>query len=184
MGLTVRWTDASGAGLEHLHLQLSEAGVRADSVVIGEGFAARYTVECDVSWRTRRVFVEVLGGGSLELEGDGTGGWAGHPELAGAVDVDLTCTPFTNTLPLRRVDLPLGEGRELIMVYVQLPSLAVSPDPQRYTRLGERTWRFESQGGDFCRNLEVDEHGLVLDYPGLFRRVGDQAARSTRTNGS
>ena len=46
----------------------------------------------------------------------------------------------------------------------------MSADPQRYTRLAERTYRFESLGGGFVRDIEVDEHGLVVTYPGLFRR--------------
>ena len=43
--------------------------------------------------------------------------------------------------------------------------------PQRYTRLGIRTYRFEVVGGEFEAELEIDEFGLVVTYPGLAQRV-------------
>jgi uncharacterized protein len=92
------------------------------------------------------------------------------PEFTGAIDVDLAMTPFTNTLPIRRLGLAVGASADIIVVYVTFPDLAVIADPQRYTRLAERTYRFESLDGGFVRNIEVDEHGLVVTYPGLFRR--------------
>ena len=92
------------------------------------------------------------------------------PEYTGAIDVDLAMTPFTNTLPIRRLGLAVGAAADIIVVYVTFPDLAVSAGPQRYTRLAERTYRFESLGGGFVRDIEVDEHGLVVTYPGLFRR--------------
>ncbi|MEA3167022.1 MAG: uncharacterized protein QOJ26_1906, partial [Thermoplasmata archaeon] len=56
--------------------------------------------------------------------------------------------------------------------YVDLPSLAVKPDLQRYTRLSERRYLFESPASGFARDIDVDDDGLVVTYPGLFRRVG------------
>jgi uncharacterized protein len=53
-------------------------------------------------------------------------------------------------------------------------TLSVVPSRQRYLRLAERLWRFElvDDPDGFNAELEVDEDGLVLDYPGLFQRVG------------
>jgi uncharacterized protein len=59
----------------------------------------------------------------------------------------------------------------LTMAYVWVPELTVGPDPQRYTRLAERRYRFESRDSDFTADLPLDPDGLVLDYPGLFRRI-------------
>jgi hypothetical protein len=53
-----------------------------------------------------------------------------------------------------------------------VPSLNVTADPQRYTCLEPmRRYRFESLDSDFVREIEVDKNGLVVLYPGLFRRV-------------
>lgn len=55
------------------------------------------------------------------------------------------------------------------MAYVQLPELVVTAERQRYTRIDETHYRFES--GDFARDIEVDGRGLVVTYPGLFKRT-------------
>jgi hypothetical protein len=50
--------------------------------------------------------------------------------------------------------------------------LSVTTDPQRYTRLetGKR-YRYESLDSDFVREIDIDDDGLVVTYPGLFRRI-------------
>jgi hypothetical protein len=178
----VRWRDWSGEGLEHLVLNERPDGVQADSVVVGEedgeAFAAWYRVECDSGWRVRHCRIGHVGQDSpIELASDGTGAWldgsgrARH-ELAGAFDVDITATPFTNTLPIRRLNLRDGEASTIVVVYVRLPELTVTTSRQRYTCLEHgRRYRFESLESAFTRELEVDADGLVVTYPDLFRRV-------------
>jgi hypothetical protein len=91
--------------------------------------------------------------------------------VAGCLDVDLAFTPATNILPLRRLELAVGESREVTAAWVRFPDLSVEPLAQRYTRLDERRVRYESRGGAFTAELEVDELGLVVRYPPLWERV-------------
>lgn len=179
--IVARWRDWDGEGLEQLVLQDRGDGFTAESIVIGETdgerFAVQYTVVCDRDWWTALFEVNVVGSGrSVLLTGDGAGNWhdgaSKLPALNGAIDVDITCTPFTNTLPIRRLGLATGQSADIVVAYIDVPSLTVAADPQRYTCLEPmRRYRFESQGGDFVREIEVDEHGLVVLYPGLFKRV-------------
>lgn len=68
--------------------------------------------------------------------------------------------------------LQTGQSEEILAVYVQLPGLTVTTDRQRYTCLEPgRLYRYESIDGEFTRDIEVDDQGLVVTYPGLFRRV-------------
>jgi hypothetical protein len=177
-----RWQNWAGKGLEHLVLKDGDKGWLAESLVIGdaddERFAIEYTVECDREWRTMKVAARLVGAGrGVMLSGDGAGKWrdeAGQPlpALNGAIDVDITATPFTNTLPIHRLGLEAGQSADIVVAYIDVPSLNVTADPQRYTCLEPmRRYRFESQGGDFVREIEVDEYGLVVLYPDLFRRV-------------
>jgi len=80
-------------------------------------------------------------------------------------------TPFTNTLPLRRAPLAVGETRRLRIAYIPATTLEPYPAEQIYTRLEERRYRFETADGSFTADIGVDEDGLVVDYPGLFERV-------------
>jgi uncharacterized protein len=47
----------------------------------------------------------------------------------------------------------------------------VAPDGQRYTHLSERLIRYEALDGSFAADIAVDQDGIVVDYPGIARRV-------------
>ena len=180
--IVARWRDWAGDSIEHLVLREGSDTITAQSVVLGtadEGaFAARYEIVCDRSWRVRKAQIALIGDeGRIELVSDGAGHWsdgsgARLTQLEGAVDIDISVTPFTNTLPIRRLSLPAGQSAEIVTVYVRLPELSLTTDPQRYTclELGRR-YRYESLDSDFVREIEVDGQGLVVTYPGLFRRL-------------
>jgi hypothetical protein len=181
----VMWSRLDAPGMEHLSLIIRGDGASAEGVVLGveggDAYRLRYKVRCDSRWRVRRVEVGFVGGGrSLRLTADGEGRWldasgAAVPALDGCVDVDITATPLTNTLPIRRLALEPGESADIKVAYVTAPDLRVTPDEQRYTCLktgaaGGR-YRFEQVGSRFTAVLQVDDDGLVEDYPGLFRRA-------------
>jgi uncharacterized protein len=180
--VVARWRDWAGSGLEHLVLHEAPDGVTAESVVVGsaegESFAVRYRLSCDAGWRLVHVDLELIGSGrTLTLNSDGSGTWRdGHgrelPDIAGAIDIDISVSPFTNTLPIRRLQLARGKAADLRMTYIRVPELSVAPDPQRYTCLEPgRLYRYDSLDSDFTRDIEVDGRGLVVSYPGLFKRV-------------
>lgn len=181
--IIARWQDWAGDGIEHLVLRQTSSEVVAESAVItkldGKPLALRYRIRCDLNWRVRKVELARIGDDrQIELASDGVGNWldgAGkaQPQLGGAIDIDISATPFTNTLPIRRLALPHGKSGEIIAVYILLPDLTITTDRQRYTRLDAdgRRYRYESVDSDFTREIEVDEPGLVVTYPGLFRRI-------------
>jgi hypothetical protein len=90
--------------------------------------------------------------------------------LHGLTDVDLGFSPVTNTLPIRRLDPAIGESVAVTAAWVRFPELTIEPLPQRYTRLAERRYRYESAGGAFVAEIEVDDLGLVTTYEGGWRR--------------
>src|SRR5262249_52268038 len=92
-------------------------------------------------------------------------------EVEGCVDVDLALTPATNTLPIRRLNLPVGGTESAVAAWVKLPYLAVQRLPQRYTRLTMNTYRYESNTG-FSAEIVVDDLGLVATYPGGWEGIG------------
>jgi hypothetical protein len=46
-----------------------------------------------------------------------------------------------------------------------------SASPQRCTGLGDRVVRFDSLDDPFTADIKFDEDGLVVDYPGIGRRL-------------
>lgn len=180
------WAAADGTGLEQLRLRVDRAGFVVESVVLGVAedgpFQLRYHMRGDAGWRLREVRIAPVHGvePALHLASDGAGRWfdaagAALPELDGCLDADLTATPFTNTLPIRRLRLAPGEAATLRMVYIVAPELRVMLERQRYTCLEQTAaggrYRYESLDTGFTAELPVDADGLITDYPALFTRV-------------
>jgi uncharacterized protein len=181
---TVLWQDVQTGALDRCRLETGPSGLRLSGVVLTAAFGTpldvRYLVEADRDGLTRRVELELDGGATrraLLADGAGRWRWEGGPELAevaGALDVDLTVTPATNTLPIRRLAaLEVGQAADLEMAWVQFPGLEVLGSAQRYERLAADRWRFST--GEFEAELLVDGDGLVLDYGGLFRSLAYRA---------
>jgi uncharacterized protein len=185
-GRVVMWAPAKGLGLEHLSLEYRGQDIFADGVVIGLGdetpFRARYRIQCDRAWKTREVILELLQEPEARLEflADGLGHWKTRkgdpvPSLNGCIDVDISVTPFTNTLVIRRMSLKPADSLELSVAYVSVPAMQFGAKRQRYTCLdvndqGGR-YRFEDLSSKFRADIQVDSDGLVTDYSGLFRHV-------------
>jgi uncharacterized protein len=185
----VMWSPWTIPGLEHVQVFTQPDGIVADGLILGvmeqEPFRVRYEIQCDQLWKLRAVHISLLGGvsGSLHLITDGEGSWATETgeallSLMGCLDVDISATPFTNTLPIRRLALQSGVSATLSIAYVTVPKLQVEVTEQRYTCLettssGGRYWFESLEQGEaiFTAELLVDQDGLVVDYPELFRRV-------------
>jgi hypothetical protein len=177
---TILWQDVETGALDRCRMEAGRDGLRLSGIVLtpahGTPLDVRYLVEAGPDGLTRRVELELDGGSTRRvLLADGAGRWrwdAGQelPEVAGALDVDLTVTPATNTLPIRRLAaLEAGQAADLQMAWVQFPGLEVLASAQRYQRLAADRWHFST--GDFHAELLVDPDGLVLDYGGLFRSL-------------
>lgn len=180
----VVWTRLDAPGLEYLRL-LDDTPHQAHGTVVGvdqhQPFALTYLLRWDFRWHVRSVRAECRTGDrllTLDLEATGDGEWRSGSErrtdLEGCIDVDLSVTPFTNTLPIRRLALAGEQSAEIRVVYIAVPALTAEPMGQRYTRLGSASadvYRYESLASDFKADLIVDADGLVVDYPNLWRRI-------------
>ena len=135
-----------------------------------------YQIVCDAQWQSRSAIVT---------------GWVGNktidsrvvagpeqrwflndeecPQVEGSVDVDLNFSPSTNLLPIRRLNLSVGEAKEVKAAWLRFPSFEFEPLIQIYRRLDENTYRYESAGGKFVRDLTVNSDGFVTNYPELWQ---------------
>ena len=182
----VLWTSLQQIGLEQLHLVENERGVVADGLVLGiehaTPFRLWYQVRTDSNWNVRECLLQVGGeqGQSVHLYTDGQGHWTDGAGVAcsaldGCLDLDISSTPFTNTLPIRRLALTAGESVDLLVAYVTVPTLGVRPVRQHYTCLSRTAssgiYRYEGVESNTTFDLLVDAQGLVVDYPGIWKRA-------------
>ncbi len=87
------------------------------------------------------------------------------PAVTGCIDLDLNFSPSTNLLPIRRLGLAVGQAAEVRAAWLRVPSFALEPLAQVYCRLDATTYRYESAGGEFVTELEVNAAGFVTRYP-------------------
>jgi uncharacterized protein len=176
-----RWRRLDVRGREDARVEHTASGWRLSGeleVVEGdfEG-RLRYAIECDPEWRTRSALVEAESGSAsmrFALAADGAGQWTrdGAPllELSGALDVDLGFTPMTNTLPIRRLGLALGQSAPVRSAWLRFPELRLEALEQTYTREAEQVFRYHAlvDGEPFVARLDTDVFGRVVRYEGLW----------------
>ena len=169
-------------GTDLVRLEPVATGFRAVGVVAARepdgAWGVRFELAIDSGWRTRVVDVESISAAGVvrrSLHSDGAGTWhegpARLPELDGCIDVDLEATPFTNTLPIRRLALGVGEAADVHAAWVGVRGLALEPRAQRYERLAPDRYVYARPETGFRAELAVDAEGLVVEYEGLARRI-------------
>jgi len=172
----VLWAALEDRGFEHLLLSISAAVVNADGIIVrrddATSYRAQYSIECDGDWNVRRVEIA----GKLTLTADGRGHWldaSGHPiaALDGCFDVDILASPFTNTLAIRRMRLDEGTAATIDVVFVDPRDGRFHRSRQRYTRIAAHRYHYASLESGFESELPIDEDGLLIEYPGYFRRM-------------
>lgn len=180
---SVLWTRRDQVSLEYFEFHHSSGDIGMSGTVLTshdkKPLRVDYILHCDPSWATRSVHIflthDARSSKALNLTVDDQRRWWSEGKelvaVAGCVDIDISLSPSTNTLPIRRLSLAAGEERDVSAAWVRFPELTVEPLPQRYVRTGEFMYRYASDGGAFTADIEVDELGLVVRYPPAWERV-------------
>lgn len=194
----VAWVKDDPFGVEFAEIVVTAERLSADGVAVGAApvpYRLDYRLETGAGYVTRRLRARSRGEGwsrNLDLRRDDAGVWSvaadedgrvdlpppgGDPAtFAGALDCDLGLSPVTNLMPVLRSGVLAGGGPlELTAAWVSVPDLGVQADGQRYTFLraeaDRRLIRFEATDGTFAADITLDPQGIVIDYPGIARRL-------------
>jgi hypothetical protein len=135
-----------------------------------------YEVVCQSSWNTLRARVSGWVDNAavdLELAVDGHHrrrlNGNEYPGVQGCVDLDLNFSPSTNLIPIRRLNLRVGQEAQVKAAWLRFPSFELEPLLQVYRRMDESTYRYESGEGQFVADLKVNSVGFVTDYPAIWQ---------------
>jgi hypothetical protein len=134
----------------------------------------RYRVTCGSRWETQDAIVAgTLGKKIVRAEiTRSKDHWLlnDEPQLAasGHYDLDLSFTPATNILPIKRLALGNGVETEVSAAWLRFPSMTIATLHQTYRRLGRAEYAYTAFGGKFKRKLSLRSSGLVKSYPGLW----------------
>ncbi|KAG8155612.1 putative glycolipid-binding domain-containing protein [Burkholderia catarinensis] len=165
---------------EWCRLVESRTGIDLSGSVVGaiDGtpFRIDYAIACGADWLTRSARVTRWVGTMPPQQRDiacDAGQWTidgvDAPALAGATDIDLGFSPSTNTLPIRRLALAVGDSAVIRTAWLRFPDFDIVRGEQRYTHTAPHVYRYES--GTYAADIAIDEAGLVTDYD-EWRRIG------------
>lgn len=180
---TILWTSPSLHSAEYFTLTSLADGFRLDGTINllleGQPTQVVYHINCDLNWITRQAELQQRrpdGEARLSLTVDKALNWYKDgtplPWAVGLTDIDLSITPSTNMLPLRKHNLQIGESCEVNCVWVQLPGLTLATLPQHYTRIDSRHYDYAAPSLNFKAVLSVDEEGVIIRYGDLWNQPG------------
>ncbi|CAM3672248.1 putative glycolipid-binding domain-containing protein [Mesobacillus zeae] len=182
MKKTIVWENRATIGSELMEISFSEDGISIESTVIGIKdtlpYLIKYDVGLDENWVFKQLDMEILNfNESLHITSNGRGKWFDKNgkemiELQGAIDIDISCTPFTNSLPINRLKWGPETSRDFEMVYISVPDLSLKKVKQSYKLVNSslECREFHYKSGNFQSDIIADSDGLVIEYPGLFTR--------------
>jgi hypothetical protein len=188
----MHWRRLDVPGREEAHIEQTADGWRLTGRLEAEEASIRaqltYVIDCEPDWRTRAAVVTGTASEApvrFEFMADGEGHWTlnGTPLrlVEGALDIDLGFTPATNLLPIRRLDLAVGQRADVRTTWLRFPELRVEALEQSYQREAACVFRYDAlvDGERFEARLDTDEFGRVLHYEGLWEvdLDGDQVGR-------
>jgi uncharacterized protein len=137
----------------------------------GKACSLIYSIVCGEDWVTQWTRVTgSVGDRVIDVEVDATS-WP----LKECVDIDLNFSPSTNTLPIRRLNLAVGERAEVAAAWLRFPSFELERLDQEYARTGEETYTYRNQASGYTAELRVSRNGLVLDYGDIWAFVSPRA---------
>src|SRR3989442_10110049 len=173
-----RRLDHPGHEFSRLFLRGSHWNLTGTAVFGDNGQPCRldYLVLCDSRWQTVSGRVTGwIGNETVDvcISVDATHRWhlkgTECPAVAGCVDLDLNFSPSTNLIPIRRLNLPVGQEAAVRAAWLRFPSFTLEPLEQLYRRVDATTYRHESAGGRFVADLRVNAAAFVTHYPNFWQ---------------
>ncbi|NML05040.1 putative glycolipid-binding domain-containing protein [Sphingomonas sp. G-3-2-10] len=178
MGEPAFWKTLYTPGHDAALLDAAGEGWRLSgtAVFLHDGVPAclSYVLDLDPDWSTRRGAIDGFAGTTpvarrIERNAEG---WTldGVPQtdVQACVDLDFGFTPATNCPQLRRMALEVGQSAEIVVAWLDVAAAALAPLPQRYRRVREDAYAYESPQNDYRATLRIAGSGFVRDYPGLW----------------
>ena len=149
-----------------------------NGILAGQPILIEYQIRIDSNWAVKEVEIKSGLGerDKIALKSDTKGFWydADDQELTalkGCIDIDISITPFTNTLPIKRLGKILEQRTNISVLYFDIPNWEFKKVEQYYTKRTDNLYRYEGVFRNFMADLPIDGFGFITTYPTLFKRM-------------
>jgi len=182
MKKVIIWKGLHYQSMEYCDINIDNEQLEVASTILGvhEGkeYKVDYVIIANPNWEVVSCRVEIRLGAGIDIQKfkhDGEGNWTKNgktiDEYKGCMDIDISVTPFTNALPINRLQLQANEVRQIRVLYVDVLGQAIKSVVQQYTKISDHEYQYANVPNDFEAVITVDKLGLVTEYPGLFTRL-------------
>lgn len=176
------WKGRNDESLENCNVLTNDEGFEVNSTVsitLDETICdIGYFIQTGKNWKSRYCKItscEDENTKTLELRRLPENRWEINGKHDRAFDgcdaIDISITPFPNTLIINRKAMEQEESFEVKMIYIDAIKMECEPIDARYTKLTDREYEYENLTTGFNVVLDVDEEGFVVNYPGFFKKI-------------
>lgn len=180
---SILWRGIPYKSWEHCKIEKDPNGFFVNSEITGsyqgQVYSVLYGLKIDRNWRVNEFNISAdVEGVEKKLAGrKGGEDWLIDntviAEFSGLLYIDISVTPFTNTLPVNNLLLDIGESTEIDVLYIDVLNHKIEMVKQRYTRKTKDQYFYENLNSDFSALIQFDSKGIVKSYPGLFEEVSE-----------
>ncbi|MTG98882.1 MULTISPECIES: putative glycolipid-binding domain-containing protein [Myroides] len=181
MDKNTTWIGEQHLSIERCKIISKENSYHVKGELVGnknnQVYGVDYQIVVDENWETRFFSIETRTGhknnfiNAHKINGLWMIDEMDRPEFNECLDIDIAITPFTNTIPINRLKLAVNATAEITVIYIDPIDGRLVPMLQQYTRLSDSRYFYKNLGTEFESEIEVDENGIVLNYPGLFKAI-------------
>ncbi|UCA61628.1 putative glycolipid-binding domain-containing protein [Chryseobacterium rhizoplanae] len=180
---TLIWQGIAFQSLEYFSLTENDKGQVVTSKIIGcyenKIYTVDYQLTIDPDWNIQEFTIDSeintiknrLTGKKRQDE------WEINnvisPDFKNFNFIDISLTPFTNTLPINNLKLTENDAQDIKVIYIDVLNNLVKPVTQQYTRIAPYTYHYDNLQTDFKSDILVDGNGLVVNYPQLFDKIAE-----------
>ncbi|MEY8760890.1 putative glycolipid-binding domain-containing protein [Chryseobacterium tongliaoense] len=183
------WKGLEHNSLEHCIIRNEEETITVKSVILGNTSDYIYTVDymvvLDKKWNVLKFLItSEINGKQHLMTGEKSGNeWtinhANNSDYTGFHYIDISLTPFTNSLPINNLLLAQNEEKNIKVIYIDILKNEIKPVEQKYTNMAKNRYLYMSIESGFSAQIVTDDDGLVKTYPDLFELVAEMSDKYT-----
>jgi hypothetical protein len=165
----VLWTRQDRPGNDACRFAAAEGGFLIDgSSTDAEGNVLRYRIRARDDGTTRRVRIGARSRIFIRRAADDTWMLNGNPvpDVTGAKDIYLGFTPASLTLPIRRLQLGVGDEKEILVANLDLDTETLTPLHLVFRRTATDRYECIESGSGVTSQLSVDANDIVQSQNG------------------
>ncbi|GAA4140366.1 putative glycolipid-binding domain-containing protein [Sphingobacterium kyonggiense] len=177
---TINWKGIIYKSIENCKVKKEDDYLLVNSKIVGtfetKSYSVDYTLKINLNWEIQsfEFYAQVDTLKSIIKGNKINRGWEINKEIRNEFSnidfIDISLSPFTNTLPINNLNIGIGEETTIKVIYLNILENKIEVLQQKYIRIAERKYKFENIPNNFEAEIEVDEYGFVIFYPKLFKQ--------------